>query len=1369
MSNTFKTIVAFSLITVTTLGKENVARNGSGSVRPVIQRSAALCTEPSAQVDLKINNVRARVFSGGDMWWNLVDGNGGVAEYEVPKGNGTTAMFAGSIWIGGYDGAGNLKVAGQTYRQNNVNEFYTGPIGYDSQDAMTTDLDICNYYDRIWKVSQNDVKNFIATGVATKDIREWPGNNDKVSNPKLTKLAPYEDVNNDGVYRPEDGDYPKYVLNGQYGTNPNDTTRLLCNDYIFGDETLWWVFNDIGNVKSETTSLPIGLEVRSQAFAFKTDNAINDMTFYKYQIINSSSLSFDSTYFGWWSDPDLGDATDDWAGCDTVLGLGYIYNATNNDQTATGYGINPPAVGVDFFQGPIGDDGKEIKMTMYRYYNNDFTNYGNPEALDDYYQYLTGTWKNGDYMTADNQAGLNTPASGFPRTNFLFPGDPGTLSGWSEASAGNPGTDKRSIQAAGKFTLQPGAVNYITVGVVWARKAGKNNIENVAELRKADDKAQGLFNSCFKTLDGPDAPDVQITELSNKIILSLKNFNTNAVEKYAQIDPSISAITVPDDESRKYKFQGYLIYQVKSPTVTSSSIIVGDAFATQTSDAKLIYQMDLKDNIDTIYNYFQSPIQTPNPEFIRREMVVGKNNGLRHSFEITTDAFNSNADLINHKSYYYLILSYAYNNFADFNVQNPDPENTQVKPFIVGRNNVNVVSAIPHPFQSELNGLVFNSEVGDGLKVTRMEGQGNAGLMLDLPNEEVDKALSGPDFTNVNPVYEFGGGPLNVTVYDPLYVQHGHFEIKLTGVTDQSTWTVKENETNSGDTSTYSISQPNSQIIQTKDFNDDTKIFEWGLTADINNSVIEAGTSNVENNNGFLGSSITFADSTAKWLTGLKDDNTDSLGAENWIRQEVFPGKDTNSVYEKVVGGTWAPFKLANKDSLTFGPKWTITSTNVDDVQMKMNGPNGIFSVDVVFTSDKSKWTRCPVFEMGIDSTLTEGKAHRFQLRKSPSVNKDFNTGDGVISTTDENDADFIDSSGMSWFPGYAVNIETGERLNMAFGENSSLTDDNGRDMKWNPTSRTRDDNGKIVFGGMHYIYVFNSRTTTGANDIPKYDYGKKFVKALRANPALGIKNQLYANISWTSIPLLAKDQELLSNEVRVKIRVARQYRKFNTNLDKTTYINVNSPVGYPRGFSYFVDSGTVVTGFNGFTYGPGTSFIIPTDTAIQDTTISSVIGALIVPTENGANPRYSFENDGMEPTTGDVATAKNALSLINVVPNPYYAYSSYDKQTNLMWAKITNLPPKCTVSIFTLNGTLIRRFNRDVSNNLITGTKVGQSIGTEAGSGNYDTSLDWDLKNQKGIPIASGAYIIHVDAPGLGERALKWFAVMRPISLDNY
>jgi len=51
----------------------------------------------------------------------------------------------------------------------------------------------------------------------------------------------------------------------------------------------------------------------------------------------------------------------------------------------------------------------------------------------------------------------------------------------------------------------------------------------------------------------------------------------------------------------------------------------------------------------------------------------------------------------------------------------------------------------------------------------------------------------------------------------------------------------------------------------------------------------------------------------------------------------------------------------------------------------------------------------------------------------------------------------------------------------------------------------------------------------------------------------------------------------------------------------------------------------------------------------------------------------------------------------------------------------------------------------------------------------NLDTSVEWDLKNQRAVPIASGIYLIHIDAGDLGERTIKWFGITRPIDLDTF
>ena len=75
-------------------------------------RTAEACLPPSASSQLDINNVRALLHNGGDMWWDLV----GNPRYEVPKGSNRHSMFASSLWIGGLDDAGQLRVAAQTYR-----------------------------------------------------------------------------------------------------------------------------------------------------------------------------------------------------------------------------------------------------------------------------------------------------------------------------------------------------------------------------------------------------------------------------------------------------------------------------------------------------------------------------------------------------------------------------------------------------------------------------------------------------------------------------------------------------------------------------------------------------------------------------------------------------------------------------------------------------------------------------------------------------------------------------------------------------------------------------------------------------------------------------------------------------------------------------------------------------------------------------------------------------------------------------------------------------------------------------------------------------------------------------------------------------
>jgi hypothetical protein len=248
--------------------------------------------------------------------------------------------------IGGVDDGGQLKAAAQTYRQGNGHDFWPGPL--DITTVSITDEE-CLAYNKHFKLDRSQVDEFIARYVDAQDptyeipdeILEWPAHGGPGQDPYL---APFHDANGDGAYNAYDGDYPDYNMTGN-----KDNAKL------FGDQTLWWIFNDKGNIHTETEAEPIGLEIHAQAFAFVADNEVNDMTFYNYKIINRATQPLNDTYFGQWVDADLGWAFDDYVGCDVGLGLGFCYNGDAEDDGAAGYGFNPPAIGVDFFQGPRAD------------------------------------------------------------------------------------------------------------------------------------------------------------------------------------------------------------------------------------------------------------------------------------------------------------------------------------------------------------------------------------------------------------------------------------------------------------------------------------------------------------------------------------------------------------------------------------------------------------------------------------------------------------------------------------------------------------------------------------------------------------------------------------------------------------------------------------------------------------------------------------------------------------------------------------------------------------------------------------------------------------------------------------------------------
>ena len=430
------------------------------------------CNPPTAQVDLDINNVRARILNGGDMWWDLSN-----SKYEIPKGSGKHSIFSGAIWVGGIDAGNQLKIAAQTYRQSGI-DFWAGPV---NTVTGNTELPACNLYDRHWKITRQEVMDFINTGIPTLDIVTYPGNGNPFFN-HAQFLAPFYDANGDGIYNTADGDYPKY-----------DFTGTNCNDVLLGDQTIWWVFNDVGNIHTQTDGVSIGLEVHAMAYAYASfDEAINNTTFYQYKLINRSSSTLDSTYFGSYVDVDLGNYLDDYIGCDVGLSLGYAYNADANDDGPEGYGLNPPAVGSIILEGPVGYNGNVLKMT--NFIDGSYGWWWSSPTPGDYYDKLRTIWPDGTPMTfGGNGYGGTTIAK------YMYPdsSDPANPTLWTEITAGSLPGDRVFLQSSGTFQMQPGQVQIINSAVVWARENSGGPIASLHKLKAAASTVQTYFDNCF--------------------------------------------------------------------------------------------------------------------------------------------------------------------------------------------------------------------------------------------------------------------------------------------------------------------------------------------------------------------------------------------------------------------------------------------------------------------------------------------------------------------------------------------------------------------------------------------------------------------------------------------------------------------------------------------------------------------------------------------------------------------------------------------------------------------------------------------------------------------------------------------------------
>ncbi len=471
--------------------------------------------------------------------------------------------------------------------------------------------------------------------------------------------APYYDVNGNGIYDPvldEEG-YPDEKLGDYPGIAQ-------------ADQVVWLVVNDLNEakVKAHSGTLPIGLELQITLWAYnQPNNTLGQIVFKRYKIINKSGMILDSMFVAQYSDPDIGDYSDDLVGCDTTLSLHFAYNGPVTDAEYNKVNLPPAAAGFDFFQGPvvegkagfdlnkngiddavdsavvnltkIGPGKINLPMTSFGYFAAGASISDPPMGVIDFtlqwYNMLNGYIPTNDLENPSPYVIGSGPRAGEP-TKFPLYGDPSTdpegINSDIDGKGGNlPPGDRRMFAATGPFTMQPGDEQEIVVALIGG--LGGNNIQSVADLKSTDKVAQQVYDQLFQVIPKPPTPpNVKAIPLDDKVVLNW-GWDVDRIKE------------TEETKIINYEFEGYNIYQLPSATAKlNDPQTVRIATYDKINGVRIIKSSVFSAEYGTVVDL---PIQFGSDTGIKRYIVINKD-------------YITGKPLYRGSTYYFAVTAYNY-------------------------------------------------------------------------------------------------------------------------------------------------------------------------------------------------------------------------------------------------------------------------------------------------------------------------------------------------------------------------------------------------------------------------------------------------------------------------------------------------------------------------------------------------------------------------------------------------------------------------------------------------------------------------------------------------------------------------------------
>jgi hypothetical protein len=399
-------------------------------------------------------------------------------------------------------------------------------------------------YEQVWSVTGAEVEAHLADLADNGEIDDpiasifaWPG----TGNPYFSdynygilplsvgEMAPFFDQNGDGIYDPQDGDYPVLTIEG-------------CPTGIVPSQMHWCVFR----VDWDNSNNFYPLEVHLCLFDFgceEEDHPLNESFFIQYVLFQKSeqpSAGIKDLILGWHFFPNSGSVSGKYVGSFPQRNAAFVYSADNDDWL---FGENPPAYAFDWLSWPSALDVNPQPFKGVRHYFSGVVGNPPPAATDpqtfqQYYDYLQGLWNNGEPMTV---GGLGI--GGTEPTHFCFPGLPEQPGGWTEWEAQNdPHLRRYLLSYLSPFDLQPGSRNELLLSFT-VSDTESGHLQEVTHLRDQLDAVQGYFENCFQLQTTPGFPGCSLlpSEVSSpKAGNPTWSLSPNPAQTYVQVEIPVS-------------------------------------------------------------------------------------------------------------------------------------------------------------------------------------------------------------------------------------------------------------------------------------------------------------------------------------------------------------------------------------------------------------------------------------------------------------------------------------------------------------------------------------------------------------------------------------------------------------------------------------------------------------------------------------------------------------------------------------------------------------------------------------------------------------------------------------------------------------